>query len=289
MSFGVDEEDRGSWSLERDGFIILRGFLESDALATVRDAVEAVVRTPCEHACRRPHNELLPLRWSDALVEIFLSCDRRIERLVRGCRAEDLRWISGYVSTKAPDSPPLWWHQDWWCWDHSASFQRAPPQIAVLCYLTCTNNHNGALRLLPGTHHKSAPIHAVLPEAHDGFATGLGMPATALADQPDQITIALEPGDAVAIDYRLLHGTHANKGNTRRDCVILNFAPSWRYLPDEIRGHLICHPALPTEYEAPSRNSVVARLLPGFGGARRDLPLNRNPPPAFNVVSSGRN
>jgi ectoine hydroxylase-related dioxygenase (phytanoyl-CoA dioxygenase family) len=35
---------------------------------------------------------------------------------------------------------------------------------------------------------------------------------------PHQVTLPLASGDAVAIDYRLLHSTHANTTDTRRVC-----------------------------------------------------------------------
>ena len=102
-------------------------------------------------------------------------------------------------------SPPLWWHQDWWCWDHPLTYRRMAPQIAVLCYLADTNAQNGALRVLRGSHLKSAPIHAVLPEAHGHSAEGLEPGHIALSDLPGQVTLCLRAGDAVVIDYRLLH------------------------------------------------------------------------------------
>src|SRR6266851_2201843 len=80
-----------------------------------------------------PHNILVPLRWNDPIVRLLPKSDRRVQALTDGLRADDLKWISGYVSVKEPHSPPLWWHQDWWCWDHPLSYRRMAPQIGVLC------------------------------------------------------------------------------------------------------------------------------------------------------------
>jgi hypothetical protein len=271
-------------TLDRDGFVVLRGFLEADELSKVEQLVEPILRTPCEQACKRPHNELFPLRWDSPLVQLFLGSDRRVRLLAEMCDADDLRWISGYLSIKNAHSPALWWHQDWWCWDHAASYQRTPAQLAVLCYLTATTVQNGALRVLPGTHHRSALIHAILPEAHGEFVESLDTRHAALSDQPGQVTLSLRAGDAVVMDYRLIHGTHANESDTRRDCIILNFAPSWRRLPDDIKGHLICHTALPLESETVPDSTGVSKLLPTFSGERRSLPLSRNAPARFEVA-----
>jgi ectoine hydroxylase-related dioxygenase (phytanoyl-CoA dioxygenase family) len=107
-----------------------------------------------------------------------------------------------------------------------------------------------------------------------------------MSDHPDQVTLALSAGDAVAIDYRLLHGTHANTTESRRDCLVLNFAPCWSALPDDIRAHLIRHPALPADEDAPTA-SWASTLLPSYGGLRRDLPLTRAAPRRFTIERQG--
>ena len=224
--------------------------------------------------CERPNNRLLPLLWDDKLTELVAAAHDRISTAIG---ARDLRWISGYVSVKEPHSPPLWWHQDWWVWDHPISRRLDPVQVAVLCYLSDTTVQTGALRVLPGSHAASVPLHRVLPEAHSDESTALDLDHPAMSDQPDQITLELHAGDAVVTNYRLLHGTHANSGHHRRDCVLLSFAPHWGELPDDIRGHLISHPALPHDGESGAAGRLAA-LLPSFSGPRRDLPLNRNAP-----------
>jgi hypothetical protein len=83
----------------------------------------------------------------------------------------------------------------------------------------------------------------------------------------------------LSLDYRLLHGTHANRAAHRRDCVMLTFAPAWERLPAAVRGHLIQHPALPTGGEPVP--AWVRSWLPHFDGPRGDLPLNRQPKGAW--------
>lgn len=264
-----------------DGFVFLKGFLDARETSTVRMAVESLRLSASHGSCTRPNNTLLPLRWNEPIVRMVIGSKLRRQTLSLAVGASDLRWVSGYVSTKEPQSPPLWWHQDWWCWDHPISFRRPAAQIAVLCYLNRAESHNGALRILPRSHRASMPIHAILPEAHGQAAGGLEPEHPAMSDIDGQITVCVQEGDAIAIDYRLLHGTHANNTSSRRDCLLLSFAPSWCQLPDDIRGHLIEHPAQPTESELPCPE--MQGLLPQFAGARRSLCLNRNAPREFNV------
>ncbi len=275
---------RNETDLVRDGFAVLESFVNKVELKKIAPLVESDLTSSHELACTRPHNTPVPLRWNDPIVRLLLKSDRRVQGLTDVLRADDLKWISGYVSTKEPHSPPLWWHQDWWCWDHPRSYRRSAPQIAVLCYLAYTTEQNGALRVLRGSHLKSTPIHTVLPEAHGQGADGLESGHIAVSDLPAQVTFCLRAGDAVVIDYRLLHSTHGNVGNTRRDCILLSFTPSWRGLPNDIKAHLIAHPAQPSDDEALETLSTLANLFPKFSGSRQDLPLNRNAPPNFEVV-----
>jgi phytanoyl-CoA dioxygenase PhyH len=267
--------------LVEEGFAVLPAFLDAGDLDAVRRAIPEVMDGPLDSTCERPNNTLAPLRWDSTIVQVMLGDPNRIRRLVSATSAVDLRWISGYVSVKDPHSPSLWWHQDWWCWDHPVSFRREPAQVAVLCYLTDTDVHNGALRVLPGSHARSAPIHAVLPDAHGDESVALSADHDAMRDQPGQVTLSLRAGDAAVLDYRLLHGTHPNLSERRRDCVLLSFTPGWRDLPVDVRGHLIRHPALPSAYDVDVPGDRIAPLLPDHDGAQADLALNRNPPSEF--------
>jgi hypothetical protein len=269
----------------RAGYAVLPGLLGPDEVASVRATVDEHIAAPPGGACERPNNTLVPLRWRDPTVAAVLTTDRA-RRLATAVGAGDLRWISGYVSVKEAHSPPLWWHQDWWSWDHPASYLRPAVQVALLCYLCDTDSGNGALRVIPGSHLRSVPVHAALPEAHGEGTTALDPDHEAMRDQPGQVSLGLRAGDAAVLDYRLLHGTHANRSHLRRDCVLLNFAPSWATLPADIRAHLISHPALPGPDEGPPDRRELAGLIPTYDGPRRDLPLNRNAPASFAVTGS---
>ena len=265
------------------GFAALAGFITQAELDPLRGEVDTVLAGPLPAGCARPHNTLAPLRWNDPVVDRMLGCERRIGALTEVLAAEDLRWISGYVSVKEPHSAALWWHQDWWCWDHPVSYRSSSAQVAVLCYLTDTGVSNGALRVLPGSHHRSVALHAALPEAHAHDADGLDCRHAAMSEHAEQVTLGVHAGDAVVTDYRLLHGTHPNTSARRRNCLLLTFAPSWRRLPADIRAHLIRHPAQPTAPEQPPATSWHSRLLPRFDGAPRDLPLSRVAPSRFAI------
>ena len=145
---------------------MLEGFLDPALVAALRCEVDLALQAPQIAGCERPHNRLVPLRWDDRAVDLILEDANRRRAVVALTGGDDLRLISGYVSVKEPRTPALWWHQDWWCWDHPVSLRPAAPQVALLCYLSDTSDHSGALRVLPGSHHASVPLHATLLDAH---------------------------------------------------------------------------------------------------------------------------
>ena len=274
-------ESIGRGDLSHVGFVFLKGFLDAQETSAVRTAVESLRSSAAHSGCIRPNNTLLPLRWNEPVVQMVIGSELRRHILSLAVGADDLRWISGYVSTKEPKSPPLWWHQDWWCWDHPVTFRRQAAQIAVLCYLNLADGHNGALRILPRSHRASLPIRAILPEAHGQAAGALGPEHPAMSDIDGQLTVRVQEGDAIAIDYRLLHSTYTNDSSSGRDCLLLTFTPSWSQLPDDIQAHLVDRPAQPTANEMPG--AEMQRVLPQFAGERRSLCLNRNAPREFNM------
>jgi hypothetical protein len=268
--------------LTSDGFVRVPRLIGPTELERLRAGAATILSKPLPAGCERPHNTLAPLRWCDPPVATVLGSTRITEALISATGARDLRWTSGYVSVKDPASPPLWWHQDWWCWDHPISYRPEAAQVAVLCYLVDASVSNGALRILPGSHRRSVALQALLPAAHEQV-NNIGVDDPALGTDPDEVTLETLAGDAVVIDYRLLHATHANSSGERRTCLILNFAPAWNRLPRDIRAHLIQNPGLPALGDR-QPSDAERRLLPAFDGQCRDLSLNRIPPTEFAVA-----
>lgn len=270
-------------SFDEDGYCVLPAFISPSDLVPITDAVRKIVsRAPMEGMSRSGTN-LYPLRWDSAAVSAVLGSTESVSTLAAAADARCLRWISGYVASKPPRSPALEWHQDWWCWDHPVSHHRKASQIALLCYLTPATSASGALRVLPGSHRDATDLHALLA-ASAQLRDSAAQAASILQDHPGQVTINAEPGDAVLIDYRLLHSTHQNRASRRRDCLLLSFAPHYSELPDDLKAHLALHPALPLPAEeAEAASSGYTQLLPEFSGTPASLPLNRVAPPDFRI------
>jgi ectoine hydroxylase-related dioxygenase (phytanoyl-CoA dioxygenase family) len=275
-------------SMRKDGFTSMPDLLTCREVERLRQSIPGLRATRAVGSCERPNNTLVPLRWNDASVFAVLNDVVRVRRIRTASGGTDLRWISGYFSVKDSRSGPLWWHQDWWCWNHAVTRQPHAPQVALLCYLDDTTVTSGALRVLPGSHLESSAIHAVLPDSHSSMSHLAEPDNPVVCDQPGQVTLEVRAGDAVLLDYRVLHGTHPNAADRERDCLILNFVPSWSRLPDDVRAHLIGGLGLPTDAERRSAAAMLGHLLPRYRGVQRDLVLSRDAPAKFCHVPSQR-
>ena len=129
------------------------------------------------------------------------------------------KWSSGYVISKPPQSPPLFWHQDWWGWNDPCSYTALPQQLFLMYYLVDTTPSNGCLRVIKGSHLNRHPLHDILPSAH-GESLQRVDDANHPAYQhfPGEVDIPVKAGDLVIGDSRLLHASHGNQSDERRDC-----------------------------------------------------------------------
>lgn len=156
---------------------------------------------------------------------------------LRAVGAADIRWTGGYLISKPPQGPPLFWHQDWWGWDNEISYERSPAQLFVMVYLTPTGRDNGCLRVIPGSHLTRHRLHEV-SEAHAAELAGYrDASAPAFASDPDEVAVAVSPGDVLVGDSRLLHGAYANKTEGERPLLTLWYTPDFANLPQPIQAH----------------------------------------------------
>ena len=151
---------------------------------------------------------------------------------------DDTRFTSGYIISKPPGGPALFWHQDWWGWRHPISRTDRVAQIALFLYLTDTRRENGCLRVIPGSHRRHHPLHDVI-DAHNPALAAVENPHDpAYASRPDEVDVPVSAGDVVIADARLVHGAHPNRSGRERTNITLWWHPSYAGLPPGIRARL---------------------------------------------------
>ena len=184
--------------------------------------------------------------------------------------------MSGYVISKPPSSPALFWHQDWWGWDDPSSYTPLPQQLFLMYYLVDTTPHNGCLRLLRGSHLQRHRMHDEVPDAHTDELRRVADPDhPAYQSIPEEVDVPVAAGDVVIGDSRLLHSAHANKSAQRRTVITLWYFPYFDLLSDGLRAAI----ARPREWVGwdDEDRTRVADLLPTYDGAAEPVPRNRMP------------
>ena len=96
-----------------------------------------------------------------------------------------------------------------------------PQQIFLNWYLDETDNVNGCLRVIPGTHRRRVDLHDHLVPPHEGGGYQVEESYEWMFfDHPKAIDVSVSPGDLVIADARILHGTHPNQSAKRRTLLL---------------------------------------------------------------------
>ena len=135
---------------------------------------------------------------------------------------------SGYLISKPAKSPPLFWHQDWWGWDHPSSYTSTVAQFFVMIYLQKTDRENGCLRVIPGSHRKDFELLSSL-EAHTDELSAYNDPSSIQFQNLDEeVGVEVNVGDVVFGDARLLHGAYGNNSDQRARFIDALVSPKFR-------------------------------------------------------------
>ena len=149
---------------------------------------------------------------------------------------KDTVFSSGYLISKPAKSPPLFWHQDWWGWDHSSSYTSTIAQFFVMIYLQKTDRENGCLRVISGSHRKKFELLSSL-DAHTDELSAYSDPSSVqFQDLGEEVVVEVDVGDVVFGDARLLHGAYGNNSDRERGLLTLWYHPNYGDLPSEIRS-----------------------------------------------------
>ena len=221
-----------------DGFCHVPGVLDPAALRATVEAAEAALGTiGTDHRAQwRSQGSLVPVADHPPFAPLiaYSGFQEMFERLgLRGTR-----FSSGYVISKPPGGPALFWHQDWWGWQHPISREDRIAQVALFLYMTDTTRQNGCLRLVPGTHRRRHPLHDLV-DAHDPALAEVKNPDDdAFASHPDELDVPVKAGDVVVVDARLIHGAHPNRSDRERTNIALWWHPDYEALPASLRARI---------------------------------------------------
>src|SRR5690349_17009721 len=203
-------------TFHRDGCVFpIRVMSEADA-AALRARLEAFEREtggPLKGALR--HKSHLLFTWLGDLVR-----NRNIVDAIEDLYGPNLLcWTTNFFIKEANNPAFVSWHQDSTYWGLDK-----PDVVTAWVALTPSNEANGAMGFIPGTHTSDQIPH------RDTFAKNnlltRGQEVAVDVDPAKAVTIELQPGEMSLHHVRLVHGSPPNPSNDRRIGFAIRYIPT---------------------------------------------------------------
>lgn len=166
------------------------------------------------------------LRHKSHLIFKFLSDVVHNERIIDAIEdiygSDLLCWTTSFFIKEANSSAYVSWHQDSTYWGLSA-----PDVVTAWVALTDSNETNGAMAVIPGTHLIDQIPHK--DTFSDNNLLTRGQEVAVQVDESKAVRLDLKPGEMSLHHVRLIHGSPPNLSNGRR----IGFAI--RYIPTSVK------------------------------------------------------
>ena len=138
--------------LLQHGYCLVPGILDAGMLGRLRAAADLMLDTQTEEHKARNRSQGSMFAFRDTTDSVFaelIALPAALDALAR-LGFTEATYTDGYLISKPPHSPQLFWHYDWFAWAEPEMFAAAPPQVFLMYYLTDTCRENGCLRVIPG-------------------------------------------------------------------------------------------------------------------------------------------
>lgn len=274
----IDSKTRGAkyTQLIEDGFCVVEGVLDPEMLGRMKVVTERMIaRQSTEHFRKQVTTGSMIDINEDAELADLIAYPAALNAL-RSMGFESIVFQSGYVISKPPHSPPLFWHQDWTGWEADCSYRDEPHQLFLMYYLVDTTRANGCLRVIPGSHRHPHRLHGLLAEAHtDTVALRADASRPEFQSYPDEVDVPVKAGDLVIGDSRVLHAAHGNNTDQRRTLITLWYHPLYDTMPQEIKAYLIQRKSNLDAWPQSARNKVCPIEMI-YDGSAQPIAFNRH-------------
>ena len=230
--------DEAHQKLCEDGYCVIEQVLDDALLGDVsRLSERALSATSSEHRTQnRSQGSLINIADYPGYASLIGNAKAR--EVFQRLSFADPRFSSGYLISKPPSGPALFWHQDWWGWDDPISYTEEIAQVFFMYYLTDTTLENGCLRVLSGSHRRRHALHDA-DAAHGESLSRVDDPDDPLYGSiDDEVPVSVKAGDLVIGDARLLHSAYANRSAEERSLITLWFHPNYRGLLAGMRARI---------------------------------------------------
>jgi hypothetical protein len=203
----------------REGYVSPVRVMSEAAAGAVREKLEAF-----ERGTGGPLRG--ELRHKSHLLFTFLSDVVHEEKILDAIEdlygADLLCWTTNFFIKEANTPAYVSWHQDSTYWGLSS-----PDVVTAWVALTESNQANGAMEVIPGTHLLDQVPHK--DTFNDNNLLSRGQEVAVEVDASKAVRLDMRPGEMSLHHVRLVHGSPPNPSNGRR----IGFAI--RYIPTSVR------------------------------------------------------
>jgi len=224
--------------LKENGYCVFDQALEKNVLEKIkRVSRQALEELTIEHRKNNKSQGSLIL-IADYPDFGMLIGNEKLKEIFRILGFDDTRFSSGYIISKPNNSPALFWHQDWWGWDHPLSYTVQIAQVFVMIYLQDTHPQNGCLRVIPRSHRSYHPLH-LNQKAHTESVSRVEDPNDSIYNSlSEEVPVPVKCGDVIVGDARLIHGSFPNQSEDERTLITLWYHPHYNMLPGAMQSRI---------------------------------------------------
>jgi non-heme Fe2+,alpha-ketoglutarate-dependent halogenase len=131
-----------------------------------------------------------------------------------------LCWTSSFFIKNAQDPAFVSWHQDSTYWGLSK-----PDVVTAWVALSESNESNGAMQVVPGTHLLDQMPHRDTFSEHNLLTRGQEVAVD--VDPSKAVSLELEPGEMSLHHVRIVHGSPPNASDKRRIGFAIRYIPTY--------------------------------------------------------------
>jgi non-haem Fe2+, alpha-ketoglutarate-dependent halogenase len=202
---------------KEQGYLSKIKVLSAEQTQEIRQKLEAFEATqgkPLNGSQR--HKTHLLFTWLNELVR-----NSKILDAIEDLYGENiLCWTTNFFIKEANDPGFVSWHQDSTYWGLSS-----PDVITAWIALSPSNQTNGAMAIIPGTHMLDQLPH------RDSFAKNnlltRGQEIVMAVNEAEAVTLELEPGEMSLHHVRIIHGSPPNPSADRRIGFAIRYIPTF--------------------------------------------------------------
>lgn len=216
----------GTLSVERlrafhdDGFVIVPGLFDDEETRLIREAVETDPNIRNNFFDRKDNEGLSTklISWNHPGDSTYglAARSRRIVDAMEEILDGEVYHYHTKLTAKEPHEGGSWeWHQDYGYWYHNGILQ--PLMANVVVPLDRTNQENGCLEVLKGSHHMGRVDHD-MTKGDQAWADQGRM--AWIEERFESFFCELAPGDGLFFHCNLLHRSAANRSAHRRWTLI---------------------------------------------------------------------